>query len=224
MSTPERRKRLFDVANHPPPPVLQTAFVIRCGLAHIRREVSMAFKSLKGKLLLDNGRLHGSFFHRSVLLICQHDPDGAFGLVLNRQTGRTVGDGLTANLSETIKAQELFLGGPVQPQAMSYLHGDEFLPDANVMPHLNLNHSIEELVDLGDAFSSTQRLKVFAGYSGWSPGQLEDEMKRDTWLTHPASLELVFCQRPEELWAMILKLKGWKYRLISQQPGDLSAN
>lgn len=184
----------------------------------------MAFKSLKGQLLLDNGRLQGSFFHRTVLLICQHDLDGAFGLVINRSTGNRVGEALTANLSEQLKMQELFLGGPVQPQALSYLHTDDFLPDANVMPNLNLDHSLDNLVELGDSFSATQLVKVFAGYAGWSPGQLDDEMKRDTWLTHPASIELVFHNSPAALWPMILKQKGWKYRLIAQQPEDLSGN
>ena len=184
----------------------------------------MAVKSLKGQLLLDNGRLEGSFFHRTVLLICQHDEEGAFGLVLNRPTGKQVGEALTANLPDTLKLQELFLGGPVQPQALSYLHADNFLPDANVLPNLNLDHSLDNLVDLGDSFSTTQKIKVFAGYAGWSPGQLDDEMKRDTWLTHPASAELVFHERPGELWPTILKEKGWKYRLISQRPEDLSRN
>ena len=78
-------------------------------------------KSLKGQLLLDNGRLQGSFFHRTVLLICQHDADGAFGLVLNRSIGAKVGDALVADLSAQLKQQALYLGGPVQPQALSYL-------------------------------------------------------------------------------------------------------
>jgi len=181
-------------------------------------------KSLKGQLLLDNGRLQGSFFHRTVLLICQHDDEGAFGLVLNRPTGNKVGDALTANLPDTLKTQGLFLGGPVQPQALSFLHSDSFLPDANVMPNLNLDHSLDNLVELGGSFSPTQQIKVFAGYAGWSPGQLDDEMKRNTWLTHPASLELVFHAKPEELWPLILKEKGWQYRLLSQQPEDLSFN
>jgi putative transcriptional regulator len=184
----------------------------------------MAFKSLKGQLLLDNGRLQGSFFHRTVLLICQHNEEGAFGLVLNRATGNKVGDGITANLAEQLKAQELFLGGPVQPQALSYLHSDAFVPDANVIPNLGLGHALDDLIELGESFSPTQQVKVFAGYSGWSPGQLDDEMKRNTWLTHPASLELVFHSKPDELWPMILKEKGWQYKLISQQPEDLSFN
>jgi len=184
----------------------------------------MAFKSLKGQLLLDNGRLHGSFFHRTVLLICQHDADGAFGLVLYRAMGNKVGDGITAKLSETIKSQELFLGGPVQPQALSYLHSDAFVPDANIIPNLGLSHSLDDLIELGESFSAAQQVKVFAGYSGWSPGQLDDEMKRNTWLTHPASLELVFHPKADELWPMILKEKGWQYKLISDQPEDLSFN
>ena len=194
------------------------------GLAHSSAEVHMEFASLKGQLLLDNGRLQGSCFRRAVLLICQHDPDGAFGLILNHPTGQKIGEALTANLSEQIKANDIFAGGPVQPHALSYLHADDFLPDANVLPNLNLDHSLDDLVELADSFSATQRVKVFAGYAGWSPGQLDDEMKRDTWLTHPASIDLVFHSPPGELWPLILKQKGWKYRLIAQQPEDLSEN
>jgi putative transcriptional regulator len=184
----------------------------------------MAHQSLKGQLLLDNGRLGGSFFHRTVLLICEHNADGAFGLVLNRPTGQTIGDALASNFPAPLKSGELFLGGPVQPQALSYLHADDFLPDANVLPNLNLDHSLDDLIELADSFSPTQRVKVFAGYAGWSPGQLDDEMKRDTWLTHPASIDLVFHARPAELWAMILRQKGGKYRLIAELPDDLASN
>ena len=184
----------------------------------------MAFKSLQGQLLLDNGRLQGSFFHHTALLICQHNPDGAFGLILNRPAGPKVGDVLDADLPESLRANDLFLGGPVQPQALSYLHSDHFLPDANVLPNLQLEHELDDLVELATAFSATQRIKVFAGYAGWSPGQLDEEMKRDTWLTHPATLDLVFHHPPADLWPMILKLKGGTYRLLGQEPDDLSSN
>ena len=153
-------------------------------------------KSLKGQLILDNGKLRGSFFHRTVILICQHDAEGAFGLILNRSTKNQVGDALVAKLPQAVKDETLFLGGPVQPQALSFLHNDAYLPDANVMPNLNLGHSLDNLLEIADSYSSTQRLKIFAGYAGWSPGQLDDEMKRDTWMTHPASLELIFHPEP----------------------------
>src|SRR5438067_248946 len=93
---------------------------------------------LKGQLILDNGQLQGSFFHRTVILVCQHDADGAFGLVLNRVTTNKVGEALVADIPEILKDEALFLGGPVQPQALSYLHSDAYLPDANVMPCVNL--------------------------------------------------------------------------------------
>jgi putative transcriptional regulator len=131
---------------------------------------------------------------------------------------------IVADLPETLKTCPLFLGGPVQPSALSFLHSDAFIPDANVIPNLSLGHSLDALVEIGESFSATYKLKMFAGYAGWSPGQLEDEIKREAWLTHPASLDLVFDTKPEELWQKILRQKGWKYRLLAQMPEDLSRN
>jgi putative transcriptional regulator len=181
-------------------------------------------KFLKGQLLLDSGKLRGSFFQRTVVLICQHDAEGAFGLVINRATGSNAGDMITADLPDTLKTSPLFLGGPVQPSALSFLHTDSFIPDANVLPNLSLGHSLHTLLEITESFSPTQRIKMFAGYAGWSPGQLEEEMKRKAWLAHPASLDLVFDAQPEELWQRILRQKGWQYRLLAQMPEDLSLN
>jgi len=187
--------------------------------------MSVNGKSLKGQFLLDSGQLGGSFFQRSVVLICQHDVEGAFGLVLNHSLGKTVGEMIVADLPETLKEAPLYLGGPVQPAAMSFLHTDNFIPNADVMPNLALGHSIDELVDIGESFSANKKVKMFAGYAGWSPGQLETEMKRKAWLTFPASLELVFDTPPEQLWPKILKSKGgWKNKLLSQMPDDLALN
>ncbi|MEI7732668.1 MAG: YqgE/AlgH family protein [Verrucomicrobiota bacterium] len=182
------------------------------------------FKSLQGQLLLDGGSLAGSFFSRTVVLICQHDAEGAFGLVLNRPADATVGAALTVKVPETLREQPLFVGGPVQPSALSYLHSDVFLPEASVLPNLNLDHSVDTLMELAESFSPTRKIKVFAGYAGWSPGQLDDEMKRKAWLTHPASLELVFSAKPEDLWRHILRQKGWQYTLLAESPEDLARN
>jgi putative transcriptional regulator len=179
---------------------------------------------LKGQLLLDSGQLSGSFFQRTVVLICQHDAEGAFGLVLNRATGSKVGEMVVADLPDTLKECPLYLGGPVQPTALSFLHTDAYLPDANVLPNLSLGHSLDTLTEIGESFSGTRKVKLFAGYAGWSPGQLEDEMKREAWLTHPATLNLVFEADPTQLWRVILEQKGWKYKLLAQTPEDLSNN
>ena len=182
-------------------------------------------KFLKGKLLLDGGALQGSFFHRTVLLICDHNAEGAFGLVLNRTADNKVGEVLVADLPDTLRESPLFLGGPVQPTALSFLHADNFIPDANIFPNLSLGHSLDDLVEIGESFSPAKKVKMFAGYAGWSPGQLENEIKRKAWLTFPASLELVFDTPPEQLWQKILKSKGgWKNKLLSQMPEDLSMN
>ncbi len=181
-------------------------------------------KYLKGQLLLDSGQLRGSFFQRTVVLICQHDSEGAFGLVLNRTTGNSVGDMVVADLPETLKSCPLYLGGPVQPSALSFLHSDSFIADANVMPNLSLGQSVDDLMEVGESFSPTRKLKLFAGYAGWSAGQLEDEMKRKAWLTHPATVDLVFNATPEQLWQKILREKGGLYNLLAQSPEDLSCN
>jgi putative transcriptional regulator len=192
----------------------------------LKREARMAetVQNLKGQLLLDGGKLNGSFFHRTVVLICEHNAEGALGLVLNRSSGNKVGEMIVADLPDALKEQPLFLGGPVQPAALSFLHSDAFMPDANVMQNLNVSHSLESLVVVGESYSSTQKIKIFAGYAGWSPGQLEDEMKRGAWLVHPASLDLVFKINPANLWKSILGKKGWKFKLMAQGPDDLSWN
>ena len=181
-------------------------------------------KYLKGQLLLDSGQLNGSFFQRTVILVCQHDAEGALGLVLNRSSGNKLGEMLVADVPDQLKEQPLYLGGPVQLSALSFLHSDDFLPEASVMPNLDLGHSLDSLVEIGESFSTTKKIKMFAGYAGWSPGQLEDEMKRKAWLTHPASLDLVFDTNPDRLWQMILRQKGLKYRLLADMPEDVSLN
>jgi putative transcriptional regulator len=182
-----------------------------------------AKNSMKGYLLLDGGKLAGSLFHRSVVLICEHNAEGAFGLILNKVSDNKVGEALSVTLPEKLKKQKLLLGGPVQPAALSFLHTDTFVPHANVMLGLNLGHSVDALQEIGESYSTTQQVKVFAGYSGWSPGQLEQELKRGSWLTHPATLELVF-SNPRQLWNKILAEKGPLYRLLADAPEDLSWN
>src|SRR6185436_20402481 len=161
-------------------------------------------KSFKGKLLLDSGQLHGSFFHRSVVLICQHDGEGAFGLVLNQGTKNKVGEVLVADLPDALKEQSIYVGGPVQQGALTYLHTDVFVPHANVMPKLNMGHALDELVDLAESYSPTQQVRIFAGYAGWSSGQLEGELKRKAWVVHPATLDIVFDTDTPNLWKKIL--------------------
>ncbi|MCC7375851.1 MAG: YqgE/AlgH family protein [Verrucomicrobiales bacterium] len=181
-------------------------------------------KSLRGQLLLDGGNLAGSWFHRSVVLICQHNEEGAFGLVLNRPSGAIVGDAVVTDLPDTLKQLPLQIGGPVQPGALSYLLGDAFLPSASVMPNVELGHSLDQLIELAGEFSPTRKILVFAGYAGWSPGQLDDEIRRDAWLIQPATPEIIFDAEPAGLWRRILRDLGGRFRLLSDSPDDLASN
>jgi putative transcriptional regulator len=184
-----------------------------------------AFKSLKGQLLLDGGNLLGSFFQRTVVLMCQHDREGAFGLVLNRKSGGTVGELILADLPEALREQAVYLGGPVQPSAMSYLHADKPLLEANVLPNLALGHSLEALAEIVSVPADARKVRIFAGYSGWAPGQLDEEIRRGAWLTHPASIDWVFQSDPEQLWRRILlRKRDWRYRLLAMAPEDPAWN
>jgi len=177
-------------------------------------------RSLQGKLLLDGGKLAGSAFHRTVVLVCRHSADGAFGLVLNRVSEVAVADVLDAELPATLADQQLYVGGPVEKQMLSCLAHD---PDGNelveglVLPGLRLTHTLDELANVRAA-------RFYAGYAGWAPGQLDDELKRDAWLIHPASIELVFHPRPADLWKTILRQKGPQYHLLAESPDDPSRN
>jgi putative transcriptional regulator len=92
-----------------------------------------------------------------------------------------------------------------------------------VIPNLSLGHSLDSLTEIGQSYSAEKRAKIFAGYSGWSAGQLEAEIKRKAWVTHPASLELIFADE-DELWRRILREMNWQHRLLADSPEDLSWN
>lgn len=182
-------------------------------------------QSLKGSLLLDGGRLGGSYFSRTVVLICRHDASGAFGLVLNRRDARDLSEGVAMPLPSQLAGERLFLGGPVQPTALSFLHSDPAMLLPNVIDQVRLGHDVEDLIAVSSACLPSHRLRVFAGYAGWSPGQLDEEMRNEAWLTHPASIDLIFDPDPESLWRRILKQRpNWEERILADAPEDLGLN
>ena len=161
-----------------------------------------------------------------MVLVCQHDAEGAFGLILNQPSDNRLSDVIEAELPEPLRRETLFGGGPVQPAALSYLHTVAGLAGANVMKNLSVGHDLEELVGVGRrAACRARQLRVFAGYAGWGPGQLDEELRRDSWLVQPATLELVFHPKPADLWRQVLLGKGdWQSRLLAGSPEDLAWN
>jgi putative transcriptional regulator len=181
--------------------------------------------SLKGHLLLDGGKLGGSAFFRSVVLICQHDPKGAFGLVLTQPSDRRLEDILPVELPPHLGGLTVSHGGPVQPNAFSFLHFHPQKVSGNVLEHLSLGHEPESLELVASGWTKDQRLFAFAGYAGWSPGQLDDEMRRDSWLHQPATPEMFVDLDPSLLWrSLLLKRHDWQCRLLAESPEDLSWN
>ena len=186
-------------------------------------------KTLQGQLLLDGGKLAGSEFHHTVLLICEHDPEGALGLVLNRVSSQTLAEALlSVPLPEAVQELPLYIGGPVRPQALSCLVQEPSAggepTDAHILPGLRLAHNLDELLEPSGNLVQFTQIKFFAGYAGWSPGQLDAELQDGAWLTHPASMELVFHPQPAELWKLILRRKGPQCRLLAEAPDDISNN
>jgi putative transcriptional regulator len=181
-------------------------------------------KSLKGKLILDGGKLAGSEFHRTVVLICEHDEKGAFGLVLNRSSKHTVREAIDVPIPDSVEDLPVFLGGPVQPQALSVLIRDSSKSGDVVITGLHIAHTLDDVVEPSGELPAQAQFKFFAGYAGWSPGQLENEMKDGAWLTHPATTELVFDPKTDKLWKSILRSKGTKYRLLAEAPDDVLLN
>lgn len=180
---------------------------------------------MKGQLLLDGGKLGGGFFQRTVVLVCEHNREGAFGLVLNRPSENRLSDVFSEALPVGIRSATLFGGGPVQPAALSFLHADPASGRPAGIESLQLGHDLERLIELAEENSASRLLRVFAGYAGWSPGQLDDELRRQSWLTFPATLELVFHTPAEQLWQRVLRLRGdWQSQLLADSPEDLAWN
>ena len=187
-------------------------------------EMGASSQSLKGQLLLDGGMLTGSFFHRTVVFVCQHNDEGAFGLILNRRMEHTIQELSTEIVPEELEKTPIYVGGPVQPGALSFLITDSYLDDEEIIPNVAMGHSFDRLVELCNNYSPQRDIRIYSGYSGWSPGQLEAEIKRGSWTIHPANKKLVFDLEPGDLWRHIMYQKGWEERLFADSPDDLSSN
>jgi putative transcriptional regulator len=178
--------------------------------------------SLKGQLLISSGNLFDPNFRHTVVLIGEHNADGALGVILNRALDVTVEDAVPGLGDLVPPITPLFEGGPVQPRS----------------PVLLAELARPELADLlvfgavgfliGEVASEVRphilRARVFAGYSGWGPGQLEAEMATDSWIVDSAREEDVFTDAPALLWSRVLQRKGPRYQRLSRMPFDPTMN
>jgi putative transcriptional regulator len=179
--------------------------------------------SLKGKLLLASPALEDPNFARTVVLIAEHSEEGAMGLVLNRPAEATVGDS-APELEELVDASEpIYVGGPVQPNAVIVLAAFTDPGAAGLLISDDVGFLSAQL-DLAESAAVTQRTRVFAGHAGWGPGQLEDEVGEDAWIVEAPLREELFSDDPDDLWAAVLRRKGREFALLSTMPPDPSLN
>lgn len=155
-------------------------------------------RTLKGQLLIATPGLMAPFFARSVILMLEHGPEGAAGVVLNRPTETTVADIAGEVFGEPLDwSKLLLLGGPVSGPLM-LIHRDPDHGGREVIPEV---FQVVEAERLRPAlFARLDPSLVIVNYAGWGPGQLEGEFDLDSWLTLPATPRLIFWDEPGDLW------------------------
>jgi putative transcriptional regulator len=178
-------------------------------------------ESIKGKLLIAGPTLFDPNFRRAILLIADHDEQGAVGVVLNRPADVTVAEA-APELGDLVDPEErLFIGGPVQPQAAVVVAEFDDPSRASLLAFGSVGFLTgEEPVTVG----GIRRARVFAGYAGWGPGQLEQETEQDSWLTEAALPQDIFTPDPEQLWNSVVRRKGREFQLLATMPFDPSSN
>jgi len=191
--------------------------------AHDRGDVAKS-QEVNTWFLIAGATLPDPNFSRAVVLICEHSDEGALGLVLNRPGEVTVGEAAFELIPLAGEDALINSGGPVQPDALLVLaEFEDPTQDAGMqitgsVGIMGDRRTIEELVEL------TDRVRVFAGYAGWGPGQLDSELERDDWFVAPAGTDDIFDTDAELLWQRVLQRKGGHYALVARMPVDPSVN
>ena len=172
--------------------------------------------SLRAHLLIASPRL-ADYFRRSVVLVLEHNEEGAMGVVLNRPSDALVRNAVPDLVHLGELDDVIQVGGPVQPQAVIVLGEFEQPLDASRIVAGELG-----VVDPDRADAELRRARVYAGYAGWAPGQLEAELEQDAWIVEPIDPDDPF--REDDLWPAALARKGGEYALLARMPADPSVN
>jgi len=179
-------------------------------------------ESLRGHLLVASPTLLDPNFHRTVVLVTEHTDEGAAGLVLNRPSLVEVAAAVPALEAVVEDDEQVWVGGPVEPEAVLVL--GEFLDPADAAVPLFESLGFPSLDDPEEIVPATTRRRVFAGYAGWGAGQLEDELANEDWILELALADDAFTAEPDELWSDVLRRKGGIYELVARMPEDPSLN
>ena len=177
-----------------------------------------------GDLLLSEPFLNDPYFGRKAVLLCENNESGSFGLVLNNI--------IEVDITEIISdfpdpAAKVSLGGPVSRSNLFFLHTHPSLSGASkVVDGIFLGGDFEELKSIIADPKSEVKYRLFIGYSGWSEGQLNDEIKSRSWFVTKARNDLIMdtSEENEEYWKSLIKNMGDGYGHIAQAPIDPNLN
>jgi putative transcriptional regulator len=191
----------------------------------LRVRIVFAVESLRGQLLIAGPKLIDPNFRRTVVLVGEHGEEGAMGVVLNRPSPVSVEEAVPPlSILDGLHggADPVYVGGPVQPQAVVVL-GEFAEPERAATLVFDSIGFLPAEAD-PDSFGELTRSRVFAGYAGWAPGQLEGELEEKSWILEPALADDVFTDVPDGLWSGVLHRKGGPFAVLATMPPDPSLN
>lgn len=177
-----------------------------------------------GILLIAEPFLKDPNFMRTVVFLCDHQEEGSFGFVINRNFGHTL-DELINDLD--FSKIPVYYGGPVQMDTVHFLHTypDKIEGSYEVINGIYWGGDFERAIELIKAGEvDLSRIRFYIGYSGWGQGQLDDELKEKSWLTAEATRKLIFHKNIEEIWKDSLRHLGGEYEMLMNYPIDPQLN
>jgi putative transcriptional regulator len=178
----------------------------------------------KGKILISEPFLPDTFFNRSIIYLTDHTPKGSVGFILNKKINLKISSAVTGFEGWD---EDLNMGGPVAPDTLHYLHklGD-LIPDSvqiedNIYWGGDID-SIRKLIKKGKIINS--QIRFFLGYSGWSAGQLERELKENSWVIAKVKTDIIMNNRGDDTWKRVLRSMKNKYRMWADFPDSPEMN
>ena len=181
-------------------------------------------EAASGILLISDPFLKDPNFMRTVVFLCEHQEQGSFGFVLNRKYENTIDELIPELEGHRIP---LFYGGPVQMDTIHFLHQyqDEIPGGQEVMKGIYWGGDFDKVVEMiKNSELNENKIRFFIGYSGWSDGQLKNELQEKSWLTVKATRKLVFHNDYKEIWKDSLKQLGGEYEIMINFPIDPQLN
>ena len=177
-----------------------------------------------GRLLLSYPMMDDPYFKRSVVLLCEHNEEGSFGFVLNKY--------LDVELSELVQDlpdsnYKVGLGGPVQTANLYFLHtlGEAITGSIRITNNIFLGGHFESLrLQMLSGNVSSNQVRFFVGYSGWSENQLNEELADNSWIISDAPADILMSTSTDKLWKETLRGMGKDYAFLSNLPEDPSLN